>query len=410
METIRVQGSSKLPADRIIAASGLKIGQAVDKAEFDGARERLLATGGFESVGYTYTPSKPGTGFDAVIEVIEATPLFPFRFEELGASDKDLRAQMAKNEPLFGEQIPATPAVLERIGRILTGYLEGKSPGSKHPVEGRLRSDLAGEPTILFRPPGDRPRIAEVRFLGNEAVETARLANTLAEVAIGTPFTDPNVRLLLDSSIRRLYEARGRIRVGFPKIEGVPSQRPDVNGIALTVTVEEGPEYKLGTVKYIGVAQKQLSEIEKLANFTANGTANFDEIDSGLLRITKRYKAAGYLKASTKIDRTIHDNAKTVDLVITLTPGPQYVYGTLVIQGLDLLSEPAVRKYWGERAGKPFDPDAPDAFLKNIRDERMFDNLGETTAAIKVNEDTRTADVTLTFKGAPPAGRKTQGF
>jgi len=397
LETLRVEGNRNFATEKIVAASGLKIGQPVSKTDFEAAREKLLATNGFESVGYRFDASKSGAAFDAVFEVTETTPLFRYRFEELPVPDAALRAAIAKQEPLFGDEIPASREVISRYERLLANALEGKTP-----VEGRLRNELAGEPTILFRPPGKRPRISEIRFLGNTVVDATKLANTFSDVAIGTAYTDANVRLLLDSSIRRLYEARGRLRVAFSKIEAEKSKQPDVNGVALTVTVNEGPEYALGTVRFAGVARTQQAEIEKLANWQAKQTANFDEIDSGRLRITKRYKSTGYLKVATRVDRTMHDDAKTVDLVVTITPGAQYVFGKLTVVGLDILSEPAVQKYWGERTGKPFDPDFPDAFLMNVRNERMFDNLGETTAVTKINEETHTADVTLTFKGAPP--------
>src|SRR5437870_2862637 len=91
LESLRIQGNDQFRSERIIAASGLKIGQAVAKADFDRARDRLLATGAFEKVGYEYKPSAAKTGFDAVFEVVETTPLYRYRFEELPATEAALR-------------------------------------------------------------------------------------------------------------------------------------------------------------------------------------------------------------------------------------------------------------------------------------------------------------------------------
>ena len=76
-----------------------------------------------------------------------------------------------------------------------------------------------------------------------------------------------------------------------------------------------------------------------------------------------------------------------------------------------MISEPAIRKMWGVKEGKPFDAEFPDAFLKDVRDQGLFDNLGDTSAQTKVNEDRRTVDVTLIFLGSKPtdAGRKRLG-
>src|SRR5580700_3214269 len=50
LETLKIQGNQRISSEKIIAASGLKIGATVEKADFDKARARLLAGGAFESV------------------------------------------------------------------------------------------------------------------------------------------------------------------------------------------------------------------------------------------------------------------------------------------------------------------------------------------------------------------------
>jgi hypothetical protein len=64
------------------------------------------------------------------------------------------------------------------------------------------------------------------------------------------------------------------------------------------------------------------------------------------------------------------------------------------------MSEPAIRKMWAIKEGRPFDPAYPDAFLKEVRDQDLFDNLGKTHAETQVNEKPKTVDVTLYFSGA----------
>jgi hypothetical protein len=87
-------------------------------------------------------------------------------------------------------------------------------------------------------------------------------------------------------------------------------------------------------------------------------------------------------------------NAALVD------PGARYAFGKLTIDGLDIIGEPAILKMWGDREGKPFDAAFPDAFLKDVRDQAIFDNLGQTSSSTKVNEEAKTVGVTLTFEGS----------
>src|SRR5207248_2469671 len=150
--------------------------------------------------------------------------------------------------------------------------------------------DLPGEPMILFRPAGNRPRISQVHFTGNEVVPANQLFNKFSTVAVGVEFSEATLRRLLDLNVRPLYEARGRLRVAFPKIEAEPSKEVDVVGAAINVTIDEGPEYKLGAVRYAGAALKQAKELDELAKWRKDEVVNFDEVKTGLDRITRRYK------------------------------------------------------------------------------------------------------------------------
>src|ERR1700739_4162443 len=68
---LTVKGNKRLTPAEITGASGLKIGQIVNKQSFNAARARLLATGAFESVGYEFKPNAAKTGYDATIDVAE---------------------------------------------------------------------------------------------------------------------------------------------------------------------------------------------------------------------------------------------------------------------------------------------------------------------------------------------------
>jgi outer membrane protein insertion porin family len=397
LETLKVEGNHEIPVERILAAAGLKSGSKVDKAVFEAARKKLLDTGAFENVGYEYKPSADGAGYDATIQVQEVIPLFPYRVEDLPAPEAVLLAALRKQEPVFGDRIPDTDAVVSRYVKTLEQAIRENGGGNVE-VVGKLLSDSPTNPAIVFRPSTARPNIAEVRFQGNDAVPSALLLRTFSEVAIGIPYTETAVRQRLDASIRPLYEARGRIRVSFPKI--ATQKAEGVDGVVVTVTVDEGPSYKLGSVRITGVPPSQIAQFLKIADFKRNNIANFNDIQAGVGRVTKRIRDNGFLHVTSKVNRDIHDATHTVDLTVAMEPGAQYRFGKLDIEGLDILTEPAIRKAWGNLEGKPFQPDYPDAFLARLRAEQVFENLGKTRSETHINEASRTVDVTLYFTGA----------
>jgi len=398
LEALRIQGNQRIPVERIIAASGLKLKALVQKTDFDAARDRLLETGAFESVGYSYKPSL--NGYDTTFEVVEVSTLYPYRFEALPASEDALRAALRKQEPLLGDQIPGTPQVLNRYNAAIGRFFEGKLEATSE-----LSAD-AGPLEIVFRPTGDRARIAEVKLTGNKEMLTARLLPKLSKDAIGIPYSEPLLRRVLDSTIRPMYEEQGRIRVAFPEITAQKAEAND--GVVVTIAINEGPVYTLGTVALAGLPAAEIAQLEKSDDWHKGETANFTNIEASLAKIRQHQRAQGYLRADTRVAREIRDQDRSVNLTVNVERGPQFTMGKLDIQGLDLIGEPAVRKMWKIEPGQPFQEGYPEAFLNRVRDEGIFDNLGKTRAENNIDENAHTVDVALFFSGAatPAKGKR----
>jgi len=247
--------------------------------------------------------------------------------------------------------------------------------------------------------------VAEVKFRGNEVVPSAVLLNSFAGVAYGTIYTEAAFRQMLDASIRPIYEGRGRVRLAFPKIE--TEKAKSVEGLVVTVTVDEGASYDLGEARIAGETPVPAKELLKAGGFKSGDMANFDDINAGLDRMKKRLRREGYTKASFQVERSVDDKKKTVDLTFWPELGPQYLFGKFTLEGLDIHGEAAVKKLWTLKEGKPFNADYPEYFLQQVKEQGLFDGLGKTRAANTVDEQNHIVDVTLYFgasEGASPGG------
>lgn len=400
IETLRVEGNSNYTAQQILAVSGLKVGQPASEPQFEAARQRLLDTGAFETVGYRYDPSTSGKGFDARLMVAEIAQVYPVRFENLNAAPAELEKHLQSVDPLYNRKIPGTKQILERYAGALETYLAGK--GQKEKIVGVLTPD-GPDLVAVFRPAGAPPVIAEVMFQGNQVLPTEALRLAISKVAIGSPYNESRMREILDLSVRPLYEARGRIRVAFPKVQA--ERAKDVSGLVVSVEVAEGESYNLGDVAISGTSAPD-EPLRKAAAFKSGEMANFDEIRAGIDRIHQLMRGNGYMKVTSKVDRKIDEEKKVVDLAIRIEDGPQFTFGKLEVKGLDLHGEAAIRKLWALKEGRPFDAGYPDFFLNRVREDGIFDNLGKTKRDIKVDEANRTVDVVLTFGGDAPPPKK----
>lgn len=407
IESLKVEGSHNYTPAQILAVAGLKVGQMAGKPDFETARERLVATGMFETVGYKFSPGGDQHGYAASFQIVEAQPSYPIRFDDLGVPEKEIEDYLRGKDPLFAPRLAATKAVLERYRQWVQEFVTAHNSPEKviakvTPAGGGA---VPGEFVILFRPARSDPAVAEVAFEGNQVIPTTVLQNAIAEVAVGLPYKEESFRQCLDSSIRPLYDSRGRIRVNFTSVTVVKAT--DVQGLAVKVKLEEGPTYDLGDVRIDGAPHFEPVRLLKTGKFKKGDLADFDDVGQGVDRIRKVLAHQGYMRNDVQIVRKIDDNKKIVNLVLHIDEGPQYLFGKLQIDGLDLNGESAIRKMWTHQPGTPYNPEYPDYFLKQVKSEGMFDNLGETKAETRIDDKTHVVDVTLTFKyGPPPVNRK----
>ncbi len=392
VETLTVRGNHAYTAAQILAAAGLSVGQKAGKSEFDAAREKLEATGGFDHVSYWFAPSKDGEGYDATYEVAEVGQIYPVRFQDLPATNEQIRAWLKQKDPLFGDKIPATKPVVDRYVAWISEFLAAQ--GYHQPLAGKLSSDGGEDLAVLFRPAKGPGSIAHVIFTDTGEIPAGVLQTAMYGVAIGVLYSEPRVRLLLDNTIRPFYEAHGLLRVAFPKIETAPAK--DVDGVSVTVQVAPGPAYKLNRVSFVG-ADYSRSEWKDLSKLKTDQTVNFDEVKAAQERIRANLRRQGHLDAGSKVAREVDDAEHTVAIEFQIDPGPVYTLGKLEYVGLDIVSEPEIRKMWGLAPGRPFNAEYPDHFLARVKDGGLFDNLKNTRAETKINAANHTVDVTLYF-------------
>jgi outer membrane protein assembly factor BamA len=399
VETLTVEGNHSYTREQVLGVAGLKVGQMAGKAEFEAARDRLTATGMFETVGYKFEPGANKKGFVASFQVTEAEPAYAVRFEGLGVPDGEIEGALRAKDSLYSPaKLPATKLVIDRYTNWIQEFLAGK--GLTEKIEGKV-TPLGGEQfAIVFRPARNLPAVAQVTFQGNQVVTQGVLREAVHGMAIGSPYSESGFRELLNSTVRPVYEQRGRVRVAFPEVRAEPVS--DVEGVHVFVKIDEGQSYELGKVEIAGPSPVDGAVLIKAGDFKTGDVANFERVNEGLEKIRKAVRRAGYLDAKVTSERGIDDAKKAVDVAVHIEAGAKYTMGKLTIVGLDLNGEAEITRIWTLKAGKTLNPEYPDYFLNRIKEEGLFEGLGATKADLKVDEKQHTADVTLTFTGEDP--------
>ncbi len=391
--SLRVEGNRHYTAEQILAASGLKTGQLTDPAGLEKARDELLASGVFESVGYSYGPGPEGKGYAVTFEVAEVEQRFPVRFEYFEFPAEQMLAYLWSRDVFRADTVPGTETRLKQYASTIERFL--KENGAPQRVIGEITADRPDEPYILLRPAVPPPVIAEVRFLKTESVPLPELQDAIRGVAVGAVWRESRFRQLLDTSIRPLYEQRGLLQVRFTNIRTQPAEK--VRGLIVDVDVEEGQAYTLGEVAVEGTPWEGREWLDAVS-LTSQETADFDKVRAAQQRLVERLKRHGFMLATAAFERRLDEENKTAHVVLRAEPGPRFDFGRLYVKGLALLGEAEIRRIWGLEEGKPFNASYPDYFLQRVREEGIFDNLGKTRAELRLDQEKRLVDVTLYFE------------
>ncbi len=395
LHSVVIKGNHLYPSQEIAKESGLKIGQRVTGAIVEQARIKLQATELFNSVAdeYRLTAGAP-PAYDLTFQVAENEQLFPMRFERLGVSPEAAQAYLRNHVDLYSDRIPGTEGVLHRYTSAVQELVAKTNPSLK--VKALISNDDPQQLAVLFTADVPVPTISQMIVTGNQAVDTGTILRALNQVAIGAPLSDIRLQQILNGAIKPLYAAKGYAAVTFPKIETEPSKSN--LGVVVKVEIKDGPLFKLGAIHFHGSGMDE-EEIRSNIPFKPGQTFNGAQVDDFRLELMHRMRRHGLLDASVAVQSQPDDAKRVVNVTYNVVPGAVYNFAKLDMQGLDVTTEPAIEKLWGEKAGKPFNPDYPDFFLKRIQQEGLFDHLADTHSDYSADASTHDVTVHLYFKG-----------
>lgn len=389
------------PAD-IFKTLALKVEEPATPSAFRAAQSRLLATDLFSNVEYQFrwTGSNPAQ-YEVTYRVTEFNELFPLQFEDLGVPDDALREYLRAHMAFYNDSIPATAAVVNRYAEVAQEFVAKTKPALK--IKGYVSSDDPNQPAVVIRPDVPFPRIAGITVSGNQAIDTPTLQHALNDVAIGQRFSDTRIREILNGTARKLYATKGYVAVTFPKIHSEKSTENE--GYVVHVEIQEGPVFHFGSSIFRG-GTVSADDVRSMMHYRKGEVFDGGKAEQLRRDLVDFMRHRGHLSATIQLSNQEDDKNLTVNLIYAMQPGPVYKFETLNVHGLDIQSEPAVRKLWAEKPGDPFNPDYPEFFLKRIKEMGIMDNLGTTKSTFVPDHSSYTVAVNLFFKGAAGEAEK----
>lgn len=390
---IAFEGNRSFAVEDLTSVTGLELGQPVRKRDFDIALRKLNETGVFESLRYRFGPQ--GDGYLLTITVQEVSELFPVRLDGFDAPEGAVEAVLREKLPLFVGLVPGGGPMVRMIVNTLQGWWRER--GGTEEVVANLVPSGEGRFEMVIGRERETTNIAFTRFRNTGDVDSLELQRIFNQSAIGEPYSEDRLNELLHYNARPLYTERGYMSVTFCPCEASPD--PDSEGLLVDVHVEQGEVYLFGDVVWPDPMPIDEDSLRKVDAIGPGQVANMKAAYETMAGVSEGMKRQGYMKAQATFDERIDHEERRVHIDIDIAVGTLYKFSRLIIDGLDILSEPAVRKRWGMQPGDPFDVRYPAYFLDRIKADAMFENLKRTSWNIDIDETRGLVDVTVVFSG-----------
>jgi len=308
-----------------------------------------------------------------------------FDFSELQPAA--LWQELKRADPLITENMPDNALAGAYYQRAIEAALRKLNRPDK--VVMKNEADLPTKRMIALFRSADLPKIASVQFEGAQGVSVSVLKN----IAVGEEYSERDFRRLLDLNVRPLYEERGFLTVAFPRVSAAPLPN---RSVAVTVVIEPGPRWILGKVSMKGDGLPE-DQMWKSAKFPAGKPANWAQILESTQSMLRVLRDDGYIRAAAKPVRTFHDANHVVDVTMEITRGPQFVFGSLAVEGLDAVDQERAMKLWKLPAGAVMKNSYIDEYLQDTF-KRLNARPRSANREFRARPGTNIIDLTLQFK------------
>ena len=192
-------------------------------------------------------------------------------------------------------------------------------------------------------------------------------------------------RLLAALYAQGRYSAVIHVRIDGREAADIPPLDAPTSISVIEVSVDPGPAFTFSRAEVSPLAKRTVLP----EDFARGMTAKSDSIAGAVLAGVDGWRAQGHAKAAVASQDLVADHATaTLSANVTLNPGPQLRFGTLVIDGEVRMREDRVRRIAGYPEGGIYDPKELDRVASRLRRTGIFQS-------VTLTEDDRITDPDL---------------
>jgi outer membrane protein assembly factor BamA len=397
LTTIVFEGLKSQPPEKMIAASGLQVGQTIDFEMVKAAAQRLSQTGLFGKVAYRYRYSS--TQIELTFELEEKTSgKKRCHFDNfVWFSDKEIADAIKRDMPDFDGSVVVSDFVGEEIKKSLTRLLAEKK------IAGEVVYELDQNLSYFFKVKGASLPICEFQLAGAQDELKKQLIEALKPL-LKTEYSKSDARLFVNSALVPIYTQRGYLKAAFQAAQpSLSASGACANAVVVTLPVAEGLQYRWNDPVWSSNQAYSAQELNAALKLNQGDVADSMKIEKSWFEVRGVYGKKGYLGVRLKPEPVFDDARRLVTYQVALTEGPQYRMGQVTIAGLPEDEARRVKDAWGLKAGEVFNTSYIDVFLEKVVRGGLIRQTQGVRAGqeLKRDEQKLTVDVVVKFERKP---------
>jgi outer membrane protein insertion porin family len=365
-----VEGGLTLTVDTVSYYLGLEAGDPLDRESVVDGYRRLWDSGLFEDVRIELEDH--GDGEVTLYVVVTERPFVTSVDFEGNKKIKtpDLKDKLDERGVEVPRNVPLRSSQLGRIQSAIKEVCDADGFRSAQ-VSYTVTDVSANKKKVLYLiDEGGKIKIKDINFVGNEVFDRSKLRGVLKKTkqrSLRYYFGDKIVytREAWDEdrdNLRKFYGDRGFIdaKIGEPVLELV-AKKPDAPTLKkkkyrmnITIPLEEGPPYILGSFKVTGAEIFNTEGLARAFDVKEGETYNRKVIENGMENVRKSYHNSGYLYAYTNETWTRREGDEhIVDVAVDIFEGERFRLGRLEFVGNTTTRDKVLRREFRVSEGQP---------------------------------------------------------
>lgn len=418
---IRVIGNRRIPKETILARMFSHVGDAYDAQTVERDFNSLWNTGYFENVQINRESTPKGVVLTVIVR--ERPTIREINYKGLSSvTQSDVLDRFKKEKVGLSVEGQYDPTKIKHAETVIKEMLaeHGHQFATIHTV---VKTIPPAAVSVNFNiKEGPTVKVGHIRFEGNHHVSGRVLRYSMKNLRpIGIPHslilenlfarTYDESKLEEDSErVRQAYRDRGYFRasVGEPLthirnqggISLLTFHKRKGKVIDITMPVDEGQQYRLGTITFTG--NKRVTNVKALrALFKLKDGQIFDAtlIGKGLENMRKAYGQLGYINFTAVPTPHIDEAKKTVSLNIDIDEGKPYYVSRIEFRGNTTTRDTVIRRELLLEEGQVYNSQLWDTSILRLNQLGFFSPLkADQDSETQQDADTGTVKLLLHVK------------